>query len=395
MNMKYTIAVFGTFDTKGMEFKALTQIIQSNGFDVITIDTGLWDNSWIAADYIIRKMIPGFDNEGLRKISEKTAELLSLLQKEKKIAGVISMGGGQGTFIAGCVFRRLPIGFPKVMLSTIALIESSAAQFKHMNDTVVLNSLVDIAGVNSLLMQTMVEAAGCICGMVVATEKIEISSKKAVGISAWGVTTPCVNEICKCLEKNDTEAYVFHSNGEGGAILEKLIKQGKLAAVADITLSEITMKLAGSNIDTVEDRLENCGKEKIGRVIAPGGIDMILAKPADIEKGGKFYGHKVYHHNPEVIFVRSNKEENLLFAEKLSEKINKTIAPVSVLLPLKGVSAVDKKDEIFFDSETDGFFFETLKQRINNPLVQIKEVPAHINDIEFSNAIWNELCKFL
>lgn len=405
--MKNTIAVFGTFDTKGQEFALLKEMLGCCLADAVMIDTGLGKAYSCPADYVVREMLeaegktlsdPG--NAALRadyleQIARRTAKLLSSLQKEGKIQGAVSMGGGQGTYIAGVVMRSLPIGFPKVLLSVIAHIADSAQQFEHLNDTVVLNSLVDIAGVNQLLKKTMLEAAGAVAGMAEAMKHGSLAARKTVGISAWGVTTPCVNFLGSYLEKQGVEPYVFHANGEGGSVLETLIRQGEINVVADITLSELSIPLAGGALRETAGRLESACAGGVGQVVVPGGLDMVLARAEDLEPGGKFEGRTVYRHNPQVLFIRSNEEENLRFAEVIAKKLNRAKGPAVLLLPLKGLSAVDREGEIFYRPDIDEVLYRALKEKIMNPLVAVREVDAHINSEAFAQEVIKELDIFL
>jgi len=393
-------AVIGTFDTKGQEFLLLIEKLKEAGVEAVTIDTGFGENDFIHANYYVAKILreEGLVTDDIKCagkrallleiIANRAAQIVTELKESGEVQGAISMGGGQGSFIAGIVMKNLPVGFPKVLLSTIALVESSAKQFKHLNDTLVMNSLVDIAGINSLLIMTITEAAGALSGMLNFQYGFETNDRKpAIGISAWGVTTPCVNMVRGMLEAEGIEVYVFHSNGDGGMILENLIRQGALCAVADITLSEISMPLAGANVSPVPNRLENAGTARIPQVIVPGGLDMVLASGEERKSGGKFSGRIVYQHNPDVAFVRSSKDENIIFGKVIANKLNKTKGAVKLLLPLKGISAIDKEDEVFYAPEIDAELFAALKSNLANEDVKIEEIEEHINSHNFAEKI--------
>ena len=406
--MGKTAAVIGTYDTKEKELQLLTQRLNQAGVHTIAVDTGLGGHKGREADFMTSQLlkeegyldrIPKTSEEKadyLDKTARKAAEVVCRLQQEGKIHGAISIGGGQGSFIAGTVMRALPIGFPKLLLSTIALVESSAGQFKHLNDTLVMNSLVDIAGMNSILDGVITKAAGAMAGMLdLDTTSRKESDRPAIGISAWGVTTPCVNMVCEALEQNGFEVYIFHSNGDGGVILEKLIRQGVLCAVADLTLPEITMPLAGACVDEIPDRLENAARAGIPQIISPGGVDMILAASRDVQKGGRFEGRRVYQHNPQVLFVRSNKDENIRFGEVIAEKVNASQGPVKICIPTGGFSAVDREGEIFYDVQADKAFVGALKAGITNEQIEIMEIPGNINDSIFAEAVVSKLGEML
>lgn len=403
--MQASVAVFGTFDTKGREFELLKTVLEYNGVQTVMIDTGLTKSTYLNGDIIVREHISADElgdvtdsrqrAHSLELISQRAAKLVSDMQCSGKISGVISMGGGQGTYIAGKVMRMLPVGFPKVLLSTLALVQGSAAQFSHLNDTVVINSLVDISGINGLLKNTINEAAGALCGMINALGKCSREERKSAAISAWGVTTPCVNYIRGYLDSVNVDPLVFHSNGEGGAILESLCRQKAVCAVVDITWSEESIPLAGGALPFVPGRFEGAIESRIPRVMAPGGTDMILARAADIAEGGRFYGRKVYQHNPEVLFVRSTAEDNLRFARSMAQKLNRSSAVVKLLLPLGGLSSVDMQGQLFWDQDCDYVLFETLKKEIHNPLVEIRELDCHINSGEFAKTVISELSQII
>ena len=228
--MENTVAVLGTFDTKGDEYLFLIEKLRLFGIKVITIDVSTNKSPLFVPDYLASDELDSSGNikpnraKCMEKISQVAYEIITSLIEAGRVQGVISMGGGQGTYLAASVLRRLPIGFPKLLVSTIAFVESSASQFKHINDTMVINSLVDIAGLNSVLESLITMAAGAIAGMLDASEGCRWVSgnKKAIAISAWGVTTPCAVQTGKYLKEDGYEVYTFHSSSDGGYLFEQL-----------------------------------------------------------------------------------------------------------------------------------------------------------------------------
>lgn len=386
MRMKKTVAVLGTFDTKGQEFQYLMECLRDFQISVVTIDVGTGDPVSVVPDYRAAespacrctKRPP--KEEWMEMLAREAASYLEKLIGRREVDGVISMGGGQGTFLANRVFRTLPVGMPKVLMSTLALLKDSAEQFLGLNDTMVINSLVDIAGLNKILKMNIRKAAAAMAGMAgCGPQTAEGSDRPAVGISCWGVTTPCVEAVRRVLERHGYEVYIFHANGEGGAMLERFARDGLLKGVADITLSEVTMPLAGSYQDAVPERLTCAGKAGIPQVVVPGGVDMVLRHKEELSALSK---RKVYRHTPEVVFVRSSKEENVRFAKVIAEKLNRASGDITVLIPQKGLSMADRPGGPLYEPETDRVLFKTLKDQLL-PQIKVLEMDCHITDTRF------------
>lgn len=389
-----TAAVIGTFDTKGKEFAYLTACLEAFGVETVTVDVGTGPSLELDADYRMSELIgeeilkAGPKEKRMKCLAAKADRVIGKLVSEGAIQGVISMGGGQGTFLAREIFSHIPIGFPKILVSTLAHMKDSAAQFGGLNDTLVMNSLVDIAGLNGVLRNVLRQAAGALAGMLAnQSEAPEEVAKPAVGISCWGVTTPCVNEVRSVLEEHGYEVYAFHANGEGGAMLERFVKQGLLCGVADITLSEITMPMAGSYQETVPERLETEGPEPIPRVVVPGGLDMVLRGREELKT---LPGRKTYYHTPEVVFVRSTPQENALFAAEICRRLGQLTGPVTLMLPQNGVSMADSPEGPLYEPETDQVLFGGLRDNLPEG-IRLIEMPCNINDKDFADKIAEEL----
>lgn len=388
--MGKTAAVLGTFDTKGEEFGYLLKCLHSLHIDTITVDVGTgcpvsFVPNYRAADGLQSELEAYPDKEEwMGCLAQEAALYIGKLIREGKVDGVISMGGGQGTFLANRVFRTLPVGMPKVLLSPLALLKDSAEQFLGLNDTMVMNSLVDIAGLNKVLKQNIRKAASAIAGMLendIASE--EEADKSAVGISCWGVTTPCVEQVRASLERHGYEVYIFHANGEGGKMLERFAREGLLQGVADITLSEVTMPLAGSYQEEVPGRLTGAGDRGIPQVVVPGGLDMVLRHKEEVEQ---ISDRKIYRHTPEVVFVRSNKMENIRFAEVIAERLNRAKGSVTVFLPERGLSMADSLRGPLYEPDTDQIFFQTLKEKLS-PWIEVIDMDCNITDVQFGKRV--------
>lgn len=388
--MGKTVAVIGTFDTKAKEFLYLIRCLNEFGLSVIAIDVGTDSQSEVQPDYRAAEALdPGMrdrisKDKWMEAVAGQAVLIVKPLLDKDKIQGVISMGGGQGTFLANRIFRELPIGMPKLLMSTLALLEDSAQQFLGLNDTLVMNSLVDIAGLNSVLEENIQKAAGAMAGMIsFGMPQKQREKKRSIGISCWGVTTPCVDTVREILTEKGYEVYVFHANREGGMMLERFVREGLLDGVADITLSEVSMPLADSYQKPLPDRLESAGEKGIPQVVVPGGLDMVLKHK---EEAKADTGRKVYYHTPDVVFVRSNQEENKRFAETISRKLNGAKGPTVLMLPLGGISKVDGKGGIFHEPETNAVLFDTLKAGIEDN-VELIEMECEITDPDFGRKI--------
>lgn len=295
------------------------------------------------------------------------------------------MGGGQGTYMAARIMRALPVGVPKVLVSTIATSAYDQQQFEGINDTMVINPLVDVAGDNSILRMIMTRAAAAITGMCRYQTKEKIDNRPKIGITMWGVTTPCVTAVQEILENSGYEALVFHATGLGGRAMEDLARQGELAGVVDITLAELGNQITGGTFARCDYRCEMAGRMGIPQVIVPGGLDMIKYVPPE-NLPEKFKNRKRYMHNENLLFVRSDKEDNAAMGKAIARKLNVAKGSTTVVLPLKGISAVDREGEVFFDPEADRVLFDTLREELRPP-VCLREYDLHINDREFAEHV--------
>src|SRR5437899_7757663 len=276
-------------------------------------------------------------------MSQGAPVVLTKLAAEKKIDGVISLGGGGGTAIATAAMRALPIGFPKLMVSTLA--SGNTAQYVGVKDIVMFPSIVDVAGLNRISRQILTSAAGAICGMVEvgvpalagsgdATLKLEFQpdDKPVVVASMFGNTTQCVQHAQKILEKADYEVLVFHATGTGGRTMESLIDAGLVAGVLDITTTEWADELVGGILSAGPTRLEAAARQGVPAIVAPGCLDMVnFYGPESVPE--KFKGRNLYQHNPQVTLMRTTPEECARLGQILAGKLNASTGPVSVLIP--------------------------------------------------------------
>lgn len=395
--MMKTVAVVGSFDTKEIENRYLVERIKEYGCKVYLVDTGVLADSAIIADVTAREVAyaggAGLSELREEKDREKSLAVMArgaavMVRKafdQNIIDAVIAMGGGQGTYTAAHVMRVLPVGFPKVLVSTIATSMYDQQQFEGINDTMVINPLVDVSGNNAILCMIMERAAAAIVGMVQHFKESNLDVRPKIGITMWGVTTQCVTEVQRILEENGYEVLVFHATGLGGRVMEDLAREGKLQGVVDITLAELGNQITGGSFAKCDYRCEMAGRMGIPQVIVPGGLDMIKCVPPE-NIPEKFKNREKYMHNSNLLFVRSDIRDNIMMGKELARKLNTAVGITTVVLPLRGISAIDKENEVFFNLDSDQALFDTLRKELK-PEVSLVEYDMHINDSAFAQKV--------
>ena len=312
-----TIAILGTMDTKGEEHGFVAQQIRARGHQTLVIDVGILGAPTLAPDVTRQEVTAaaGVDyqslvarhdrGEAVKAMAEGAPRILARLLAEKRIDGVISLGGGGGTAIGTAGMRALPIGFPKVMVSTLA--SGNTAQYLGVKDIVMFPSIVDVAGLNRISRQILTRAAGAICGMVEAVVPIT-ADKPVIVASMFGNTTECVQSARKLLEAAGYEVLVFHATGTGGRIMESLIETGLVAGVLDITTTEWADELAGGVLSAGPTRLEAAARMGVPAIVTPGCLDMVNFNAPETVPA-KYQGRRFYAHNPQVTLMRTSPTE--------------------------------------------------------------------------------------
>ena len=363
------IAVIGTLDTKGLEHAFVAEQIRSHGHTPLLIDVGTHEAPQVKPDVtrdqvaacleidfeaIVQKADRG---ECVSAMAKAAPLLLTRLHDEGKISGVISLGGGGGTAIGTAAMRALPIGFPKLMVSTLA--SGNTAHYVGTKDITMMPSIVDVAGLNRISKTIFSRAAGAICGMV-AAEISTSDSKPLIVASMFGNTTDCVNAAIPILQDAGYEVLVFHATGTGGRAMESLIESGMVAGVLDITTTEWADEFVGGTLSAGPHRLEAAAKAKVPSIVVPGCLDMAnfgerKSLPARFEE------RCLYIHNPQVTLLRTNATECRELGRILAGKVNAYDAPVTVLIPQKGISVISVAGGPFHDSEADKALFPPSK----------------------------------
>ncbi|WP_315114937.1 Tm-1-like ATP-binding domain-containing protein [Clostridium intestinale] len=398
-----TIAIAGTFDTKGNEYAYVKELIESLGFGTFTIHTGVFEP--IFEPDVSNKEIAeagGIDIETLVKkkdralatemLSKGMENLVPELYKQGKFDGIISFGGTGGTSLVTPAMRRLPIGVPKVMVSTVA--SGNTSQYVGTSDIVMIPSIVDVVGLNSISTKIFTNAVFAIAGMLKFENKKVIEKKPLVAATMFGVTTPCVTAASKYLEDRGYEVLVFHATGVGGQTMESLIDGGFIEGVLDLTTTEWADEIIGGVLNAGPHRLEAAAKNNIPQVVSVGAIDMCNFGPYETVQE-RFKERNLYKHNPTVTLMRTTVEENEAIGKKLVEKLNMAKEKTVLFLPLKGVSAIDVEGQVFYGAEEDKMLFDTLRAGVNKDIVEIVEMDCAINDIEFAEAAAQKLIDLM
>lgn len=342
-----------------------------------------------------------FNNQKPQKLPDDRGEAVSLMSKALEIylkrasedqilAGAIGLGGSGGTSLISSAFRALPLGLPKVIVSTVA--SGQTEPYIGSTDLVLFPSVVDVCGINSVSRVVFSNAAAAFAGMVIGRidacrEKNKVDAKSTVGITMFGVTTPCVNAVMERLSKNGYEALVFHATGVGGRAMESLVRDGFIQGVLDITTTEVADHIVGGVMACDSSRFDAIIEKKVPLVLSVGALDMVNFGARDAIPPS-FQQRKIHEHNKQVSLMRTTVEENKKFADFIANKLNKSSSKVCICLPEKGVSALDAPGKPFHDPDATAALVNELQKLINtNNDRKIKVYPYHINDVEFANAI--------
>ena len=389
--MAKTVCIVGTLDTKGVEFEFIKQRIEASGSATCVVNAGIVGEPHFTPDVAASEVAKaaGTSLEALRRegdrgksvaaMAEGAAKIVAQLQREGQIDGIISLGGSAGTTIGTTAMRAVPVGVPKVMVSTLA--SGDTRPYVDTKDITMMYSVVDIAGINSLSRRILTNAAGAIAGMVNA-EVPPAADKPLIGATMFGVTTPCVTKTRQILEAAGYEVLVFHATGTGGRAMEDLVKGGFIVGVLDVTTTELADELVGGVLSAGPRRLEAAGDLGVPQVVAPGALDMVNFGPPDTVPE-KFKARKFYQHNPTVTLMRTTVEENAELGRIMAQKLNNAKGPTTVLIPKRGVSAIDKEGQPFYSPEAEAAWIENLKSNLASN-VELIEMDNHINDDAFA-----------
>ena len=389
------ICLIGTFDTKGPEYAFVREKILARGQQVLTVNTGVMGSTDLFPVDVEADKVAEAGGGNLDQLREKkdrgdamkimcagAPAIVKSLYDEGEIDGILGMGGTGGTTVVTSAMRVLPVGTPKVCVSTAA--SGDVAVYVGTKDVTMIPSIVDVAGINRVSRIIFSQAAGAICGMVEADVSEGNDDKPVITASMFGNTTECVNACMEELSAKGYEVLVFHATGTGGKAMESLVKEGLVDAVLDITTTEWADTVCGGVFDAGPERLDAPGQMGLPHLIVPGCVDMANFGGMDtVPDKYKKTNRTFYEWNPSVTLMRTNAEENKKMGQVFAEKANAATGPVAFLIPLKGVSILDGDGERFCDREADRVMFDTLKANLNEG-IPVVEVDNNINDPEFS-----------
>jgi uncharacterized protein (UPF0261 family) len=397
-----TIAILGTMDTKGDEHAFVAALIRQRGHLTLVIDVGTAGPPTLQPD-VTREEVVAMAGADLGEIMARNDRgvavtamtravpvALEQLQQAGRIDGVISLGGGGGTAIGTAAMRALPLGFPKLMVSTLA--SGNTAQYVGVKDITMMPSVVDVAGLNRVSRLILTRAAGAICGMVEMTPPAT-QDKPLVVASMFGSTTKCVESARSILEEAGYEVLVFHATGTGGHSMESLIASGLVAGVLDLTTTEWADELVGGFLSAGPTRLEAAARAGVPAVVAPGCLDMVNFFGPD-SVPAKFAGRIFYQHNPQVTLMRTNAEECAQLGRILGVKLNISTGPVAVLIPKKAISVISAPGQPFHDPSADQALFDEIRANLRKD-IEVQELDCEINDPVFAEAAAHTLLRLM
>ncbi|HAV62168.1 MAG TPA: hypothetical protein DCY13_07360 [Verrucomicrobiales bacterium] len=396
-----TIAILGTMDTKGEEHAYVAEIIRQRGHSTLVIDVGALEPPTLKPDITREQVAAAAEadlaglvarrdrGETIAAMSRGAPVVLARLIGEKRIDGVISLGGSGGTSIGTAAMRALPLGFPKVMVSTLA--SGNTAPYVGVKDIVMMPSVVDVAGLNRISRQILSRAAGAICGMVETSPAGTSGDRPLVVASMFGNTTNCVQHAKKILEEHGYEVLVFHATGVGGRTMESLVESGIVDGVLDITTTEWADELVGGFLTAGPHRLEAAARTGTPAIVTPGCLDMVnFHGPDSVPE--RFRNRLFYQHNPQVTLMRTSPQENADLGRIVGEKLSGSIGPVTFLIPAQAISVISAPGQAFHDPAADAALFGALKKTLRSDIPVI-EMEAAINDPAFAEACANALLE--
>jgi uncharacterized protein (UPF0261 family) len=388
-----TVVLLGTLDTKGREYAYLRERLLEHGVDVLVVDAGVGEPVGIEPDVPRTGLVPNADGlaaagdrgAAVAAMGEGAATVVRRLYGEGRLDAILALGGSGGSSIAAAAMRGLPVGVPKLIVSTLA--SGDTRPYVGATDVSMTYSVVDIAGVNSISARIMANAAGAIAGMARASVPA-LEEKPLVGATMFGVTTPCVTRARERLEELGYEVLVFHATGTGGQSLEALVRGGFLAGVLDVTTTELADDLVGGVLSAGPDRLEAAGAAGLPQVVSLGALDMVNFGPrASVPT--EFARRNLYVHNPTVTLMRTTPDECRELGRRIGRKLSAAKGPTALYVPLRGVSMIACEGQPFHDAAADAALLEGLHDTLVG--VEVHELDLDVNDERFADAMVERL----
>jgi uncharacterized protein (UPF0261 family) len=400
-----TVVLVGTLDTKGPEYAFVRDRLVELGVRVVLVDAGVLGEPFIAAD-VTREEVAraaGVDVRDLARTADRSAALdamargagvvVSRLHAEGRLDGVAGLGGTGGSTVVAGAMSGLPIGVPKLVVSTVA--SGDTRPYIGASDVTMTYSVVDIAGINRVSGRIFANAAAAIAGMASSQPPILDEGRPVVCASMFGVTTPCVARARMRLEELGYEVLVFHQTGIGGRSMEALMEAGLVTAVLDVTTTELCDELVGGVWSAGPERLESAGRLGLPQVVSLGALDMVNVGPAStiLER---FRGRRLYEHTPAMSLMRTTPQECAALGRVVADKLNAANGPTALFIPLRGVSSMATEGGPFHDPAADAALVSALRDHVDRERVELHELDLEINDPAFADAMahrLHELCQ--
>jgi uncharacterized protein (UPF0261 family) len=398
-----TVVLVGTLDTKGREYAFLRDRLHAAGVATILVDAGIMGPPLVEPDVSRQEVAAaaGADVEALRAAGDRGQAVLAMargatavvsrLYAEGRCQGVLAAGGSGNTSIAAEAMQALPVGVPKLIVSTIAA--GDTRPIVGASDMLLAASVVDVAGINSVSARVLANAAAAMAGMVQAAPLELGESRPLIAASMFGVTTPCVTHAAETLDGLGYEVLTFHMTGTGGRSMEALIAGGFISGVLDTTTTELCDELVGGALSAGPERLTAAGAAGIPQVVSLGALDMVNFGPRETVPA-QFEGRNLYVHNAQVTLMRTTAEECAQLGEEIARKLSAATGPVALFVPLGGISMIATPGGPFYDAAADEALFAAVRANVGDH-VELVELDLDINDPAFADAMVAKLHSYL
>jgi uncharacterized protein (UPF0261 family) len=403
-----TVVLVGTFDTKGREYAYLRDRIREHGVDVLLVDAGILAEPLVEPD-VTRQDVAAAAGANVQALADArdrataietmargAAEVVRRLHAEGRLDAIGALGGTGGTAIATHAMRQLPIGVPKLMVSTVA--SGDTSPYVGAVDVTMMYSVVDVAGLNRVLARIMVNAARALAGMARGgNESPPGETRPLIVASMWGVTTPCVTAARERLEELGYEVLVFHQTGTGGQSMEAVVRGGIVDGVLDVTTTELADELCGGLWPAGPERLETAGRLGIPQVVSLGALDVIVISSTGLPDPmpDRFRDRPLYLHDGALAATRATPEECRELGALIARKLNAATGPTVLFVPLHGLSLLTTEGRVLYDREGDEALFSALRELIDRSKVELHEIDADINDPAFALAMAERLHELI
>lgn len=386
------VNVVATLDTKAAEAQFVADCLRNAGVRVKVVDVGTAQPPQIIPDVPREQILAGrvlTDDRAtcFAAMSSGLAAWLASAAAQQQVAGVIGLGGSCGTSMITAGMRALPVGLPRLMVSTVA--SGNVAEYVGNTDITMMYSVVDIAGLNRVSRVVLANAAHAMAGMVKAAP-VPPSDRPCLAMTMFGVTTACVTQARRELEAAGSDCLVFHATGTGGRAMESLIESGMISGVLDITTTEVADRVVGGIMAAGPQRFEAAVAAGVPFVLSTGAVDMVNFGPRATVPP-QFAGRLLHEHNAEVTLMRTDAAENIEIADFIAERLTAATRPFAVVLPEGGVSALDVPGGRFWAPEVDAVLFDRLQNKLeHHPFARVVRSPLHINDPQFAALLCHE-----